>query len=128
MYILCLNDMRCNTEHNEPVARAETLAELARFVQSERVEPYTEESGSQFHEGVHDYRKFFRKGGPLEWYNPPTGQAWSYKEVVDVGTVEERVVSLLEAWTREILTIPAPVVPDNVEASPMLVQAWKDAL
>lgn len=62
LWVLCLNDMRFgNIESLAPVCRAETEAELVAFLESEKVEPYRDER----------WGKAFRKGGPLEWFNPP---------------------------------------------------------
>jgi len=102
--------MRCHTEQHEVVARADTLEELAAFVESEMVEPYVDVDDSVFHGGDHRYHKFFRKGGPLEWCNKPQGDGWGYKEVIDVGTREDWMRRAGESWDKEILVIPAPVM------------------
>lgn len=131
MFILFLNDMRCNTEHCSPVARAESVEDLARFLESERVEPYDDISGSQFHSGGHTYRKCFRKGGPLEWYNPPGGVCFHYREVVDVGTLELKIQLITEHWNNHILTVPAPIVPETIAIDSnlnCLINAWKENL
>jgi len=131
MYILFLNDMRCNTEQNSPVARAETIEELARFVESERVEPYKENMGSIFHEGEHTYSKCFRKFGPLEWFNYPSGDSFYYPEVSDVGTLESHIQKVIEKWNRDVLSIPSPIPvdsaapADNGGVDATLVEAWK---
>lgn len=83
-WILLLNDMR--SEHFEtlkPVARARTREALVALVALERVEQYGEASGLEPERRdvtaalgwrVQSTRwiKVFRKGGPLEWCNPPT--------------------------------------------------------
>lgn len=62
MWILRMNDMRsAKIELYEVVARCEDNDKLEQWLILERVEPY--EDGN--------WRKTFRKGGPLEWYNDP---------------------------------------------------------
>lgn len=62
MWILRLNDMRSpKIEYMTEICRANTKEELVQFLESERVECYT----------IDHWVKEFRRGGPLEWYNPP---------------------------------------------------------
>lgn len=62
MWILQLNDMRSHKiEMSTTVCRAETKEELETFLERERVDSYKDDMWS----------KGYRKGGPLEWYNPP---------------------------------------------------------
>jgi hypothetical protein len=58
--ILC--DMRAPRieEGDRLAAWAETETALLDLMESERVQPYTDEG----------WHKTFRKGGPLEWFNP----------------------------------------------------------
>lgn len=64
MYILELNDMRMpQVEMKKIVCAAETRAELADLLRSERVPHYSDGQ----------WNKCYRKGGPLEWCNPPMG-------------------------------------------------------
>lgn len=58
---LVLNPMTCRTEEQRLVAASESREELKAAWDAERVEPYKDE---QWH-------RVYRKGGPLEWYNPP---------------------------------------------------------
>lgn len=59
-WLLMLNDMRsCRIEILTVAMTAQTKAELVEFVESERVEPYTDGN----------WGKRFRQGGPLEWFN-----------------------------------------------------------
>jgi hypothetical protein len=85
MFILYMNPMRGRCEDMEPVARAETAEELQALVKRERCEPWDDVGDKDqlhdtdaaarlsgpFVERVQNYRwrKCFRKGGPLEWYN-----------------------------------------------------------
>ncbi len=65
LWLLQLNDMRsAQIEQLTAVCRAESFDELTAFIARERApEPYTDGKWS----------KRFRKGGPLEWFNPPLG-------------------------------------------------------
>jgi len=65
-YVLRLNDMRMGKiEHAALVCKAATPEELIQFLNEEKVEPYIDERESR------RWGKSFRKGGPLEWFNPP---------------------------------------------------------
>lgn len=69
-FVLVLNDMRSpKIEIVRPAVRADTPEELVAFMERERVEPYREPTG--YLDGT--WYKVFRKGGPLEWFNPPFG-------------------------------------------------------
>jgi hypothetical protein len=87
MWILALNDMRApKIETSEFVARADVAEKLHQWMRDERVEPYTEDN----------WRKVFKKGGPLEWYNEPfsgMGQGVMY-----FGTEEEWVQRALKNY------------------------------
>ena len=108
MFVLFLNDMRCHTEHNAPVARAETEEELHTFLESQMVEPYVDEDSSAFHSGGHQYHKCFRKGGPLEWFN--SFEASYSGGIKDIGTLEDRLEQTRLWWEDEVMSIPAPVI------------------
>jgi len=69
MWILQLNPMMGNHEQLRPVARAETREQLEQFLQSQAVDSYTDDDGSNMCGGK--LRKSFRKGGRLEYFNPP---------------------------------------------------------
>jgi hypothetical protein len=69
MWILQLNPMTANFENLSAVARAETREQLVAFLLREQVEPYTDDDGENMCGGK--LRKSFRKGGPLEYLNPP---------------------------------------------------------
>jgi hypothetical protein len=84
VWILFLNDMRmAHSEDTTPVARADTKEELEALMVREKVEPYTDPSGlpptspetepsaSSYRCNSQTWHKSYRKGGPLEWYNPP---------------------------------------------------------
>ena len=96
MFLLRLNPMRANAEHNIVVARAETVDRLIAFVNSERVEPYRDG----------EWHKCFRQGGPLEWYNPPDANPW-YPCFHDIGTLEDAIQSTISDWNGMLARIYA---------------------
>lgn len=69
MWVLQLNPMMDNYENLRACARAETREALERFVAIETVERYTDDAGTNMMGGK--LWKSFRKGGPLEFLNPP---------------------------------------------------------
>lgn len=80
MFILSLNDMRSGKiEHLTTVCQADTEKELLDLIEREKVHQYWEEfdPGRGTDPNAFDYippkkwSKCFRKGGPLEWFNPP---------------------------------------------------------
>jgi hypothetical protein len=74
-------------EMMDAFARAESKEALVSFVNNEKTSPYGEEK----------WQKFFKKGGPLEWCNPPSIDEDSY---VDVGTYEKRVDMEIKKFTK----------------------------
>lgn len=117
-WILILNDMRGRCEDMRPVARAETKEALVAFMERER-EPW-EDTGEKhqlhdtdsearvrgpFVERIPSYRwnKTFRKGGPLEWFNPPFGD--SPENFWNVGTEEDFAEQGRQAYRNKILPI-----------------------
>jgi hypothetical protein len=125
MWILCLNDIRHGRfEDLTPVVRADTKKALELFVDSERCEPYTDcgdrtiihdtdsiaqDAGRAVPEQIEGYRwsKVFKKGGPLEWYNPPNDSFPCFRHI---GTLDENIGAAIarvhEWWNREIMVIP----------------------
>jgi len=80
MWILRLNDMRSpKAEMYEVVAKSEDNNKLEQWLQCEKVEPYQEDN----------WRKVFRKGGPLEWYNWP--ESYSVQGIFCICSEEEYV-------------------------------------
>jgi hypothetical protein len=62
MFILAMNDMRyAHVETIKELCWASTIQELDDFLNSETVEYYKDGQ----------WGKQYRKGGPLEWKNPP---------------------------------------------------------
>lgn len=88
MWMLQMNPMTGNTEDRHPIGWAETKEELEAFVNAERVDPYQEPGTSHFDGKPTTWRKTFRKGGPLEWMNPPEF-AWEDNVYVNLGTREQ---------------------------------------
>jgi len=72
MFVLFLNDMRFpNIEMTTCAARSKEKGELERLLESERVEPYTDEVEGVGGAAGRRWGKIFRKDGPLEWFNEP---------------------------------------------------------
>lgn len=100
MFVLQLNPMQSNAENVVPVFRAESREELMALLQGEQVEPYTTDN---------QWRKCFRQGGPLEWFNyPDGGYAWiDVPAIVDIGTREDWMRQAGERYDRTIAGIHA---------------------
>lgn len=94
-WVLQLN--RVTMAHVEdliPACRANSKEELKAFLEREKVEPYRDGQ----------WGKNFRKGGPLEWFNPP----WPHDEdrhFVEVN-VAERVLEYRARLEAGLLGIP----------------------
>lgn len=69
---LVLNPMQGNIEGYKRFGVFLTREEAIAFYQAEVVESYRESGPSTFGPGDKTYLKHFRKGGPLEWFNPLT--------------------------------------------------------
>lgn len=68
-WILYLNRMTdAHIEDISPVGFAETRGALEAFVKQQSVPLYRDGQ----------YMKTFKKGGPLEWFNPPDGWSHNY--------------------------------------------------
>lgn len=77
MWFLQLNDMRSpKVERLSLVAYSEHRDALLKFLDDQMSEPYVDGH----------WRKVYRQGGPLEWFNPPFDLVES---VVDAGTEED---------------------------------------
>lgn len=88
MWVLQLNMMRNRTESRTAVAFSESKEKLEAFVAGERVEPYGDEGFSDFGGHGTTFQKVFRKGGPLEWFNPPES-LFGDDAFVDIGTEDD---------------------------------------
>lgn len=75
IWVLMLNDMRsAKFESLSPAARAPTREELEALVAEETVELYQDGR----------WRKTFRRGGPLEWFNRPASVGEHYVDFCQV--------------------------------------------
>lgn len=72
VYILALNCMRHRIEQRTIIAVSYEKEKLISWYNSLRTEPYTTEGSPSFevHGDSHKWRKFFKAGSELEWYNP----------------------------------------------------------
>jgi hypothetical protein len=109
MWVLQLNSIYEKAESRDILFRAETKEELIAFVVRESVEAYVdvEENSPKY-----TYTKRFRKGGPLEGFNPPDSinDPSCY---VNVRTLEEHLKET-EAFCRkrwEETVMSRPTVP-----------------
>ena len=123
-FVLLLNDMRAQkTEVLTPVCRASTREALLTLLNRERVAQYadvgphhiahTTDAVAQIFGGTvveereeYCWTKSFRKGGPLEWFNPPWGDDAS--AIRDVGSLELWIEQTCQAYERDVLSIPEP--------------------
>jgi len=92
MFILKLKDMRsAKIEHLTTVGWSDSREVIEKLLADEKVEPYQDAFGAG-----HSFGKTFRKGGPLEWYNPPEelfGQG-----IIDLGTYEDYIAKAQLDW------------------------------
>lgn len=102
MYILQLNPMTDKYERLSAVACAETAEALSAFVESERVEPYSDGDGLNMCGGA--LTKYFRKGGPLEFFNPPDREGC----IVDVGTEDDWAERARESYRAQMRQLHKP--------------------
>ena len=102
MWALQLNPMTANAEQVVPVAVGETEQDIIALLERDTVEPYTDGQ----------WRKVFRQGGILEWYNPPMGgAAWiGVPAVVDIGTEEDWINDAVEAMKQRWQDLMAQTV------------------
>jgi hypothetical protein len=99
MFILVMNDMRyANIETLRELCWASTIQELDDFLNSERVEYYKDGQ----------WGKQYRKGGPLEWKNPPYyGYAIEVPESIEMhGIMYSNPVPVLIALEQFKNTLP----------------------
>jgi hypothetical protein len=91
MWLLQLNDMRASQiEIMAPVARADSRASIMALLTREGTAPYRDGP----------WRKEFRQGGPLEWFNPPSGEyGCIFFEVLPLDAwLEEEYMSYLASF------------------------------
>ena len=73
IFYLSLADMRGWVDRILPVVAFEELSRLEEWMEAQK-EPWTDlnEDGTKDEYGkTHKYQKTYKKGSPLEWYNPP---------------------------------------------------------
>ena len=103
MFALHLNPMMSNTEVTACVAIADTREQLEEFLEQERVEPYSESGQSMFHSGETTYHKVFKKGGPLEMFNPPESSYCEPSGIIEIPSPEEIEEHYTNAMNLEIM-------------------------
>lgn len=116
-WILSLNHMRERTEERRNVACADTRAALEAFVAAERAPaPYTELEEARHVVGRDgDYvtpwkwHKVFRKGGPLEWFNPPDAQ--SFVELISEEAAAQQLITERRRWLSTIQFVTEVYTP-----------------
>jgi hypothetical protein len=97
MFVLQLNDMRAsNAENLTWVARAETKEKLQRFLENEKVEYYKDGR----------WGKTYRKGGPLEWCNPPFSSDDAF---VDVKSADEWAANARQRFDDQVMGLPQAI-------------------
>lgn len=119
MWVLMLNDMRnSKIEILTTVIRSETKEALKEFVNSQKVDSYIDAAehithhttgflaGTTDHKGSYSYHKSFKKGGILEWYNPPY-DCDEHKHYVNVGTEQDWIEEAKKNYATCVLSIPA---------------------
>lgn len=77
VYFLILNDMRGSYERDTMIAASFDRDKIVKFITSEMVEPYDDCPSMDDYGNVHKWHKVFKKGGPLEWFNPPLGDMFT---------------------------------------------------
>ena len=111
LYVLKLNDMRWpKFEMSNAIAKSENRDDLVEFLERERVELYKEEVEGR------RWAKSFRKGGPLEWFNPPTAPDYSGSNSMH-GIVEYMSLDDVLRHTREEYEAVLAAIPDVSEIS-----------
>jgi hypothetical protein len=78
LYLLRLNDMRSPQIEIMTDICVGTHRDLKEFIQNETDAPYTDRGGSR------PWHKTFRKGGPLEWFNPPSELFGSFVQLITI--------------------------------------------
>lgn len=104
-WLLQMNHMRGRTEDMVYICYAETKEELVELLEKERVETYQTE-GENLYSGLKTkWTKVFRKGGPLEWMNPPGENRQD--NFIDIGTEEDWENRARLDYNNLLMSIPA---------------------
>jgi len=69
-YGLVMQNMCGNSENTQLMALSFEKQKLIDWHNEQLVEPYNDDGPDNFNDGIKQYHKVFRKGGPLEWVNP----------------------------------------------------------
>jgi hypothetical protein len=70
-YFWHLNNMMSNYEHSETFGPFDSEQHAIDWLDEQRTDPYTEDGPDMFSSNPKSYRKVFKKGSILEWFNPP---------------------------------------------------------
>jgi hypothetical protein len=96
MFLLILNPMFGLAEEETILARAATREAIEELLWRETVEPYVDASR---------WRKFFRKGGPLEWFNHPEAGTRRRRPIVEHPGRDEAMRLAGEQWDEMMANI-----------------------
>ena len=104
-YILCLADMHGGVDKSKPVAVFSELELLRSYYQSQLADaPWQDAESPDNYGNVHKWHKVFKKGSPLEWYNPLTSfDIQSWQDVAFGGVIENWSSSYPE---QDTFTVP----------------------
>ena len=113
MVLLQLRELVASVPDKGPqilaVARSDNVELLRALYQAERVEPYSD----TLIDGT-SVVKTFRRGGSLEMYLPPDDES---QMLVDLGTKEDRLHSMIQELTERINTEWDAVVQNTVSCN-----------
>lgn len=96
MWLLFLHDMRSDKPGEvKAVCRAESKVDLVNLICRETVAPYADFKDEYPGGGPGTWHKSFRKGGPLEWCDPPDPayERGHYKHMQPVDDVVKQQVA-----------------------------------
>lgn len=98
--IILMNDMRGKAENVQEIDMAFPDRQAAiDYINSQKVEPYQDEPSMDDYGHTHGYSKTFKKGSPLEWFNPLSESQMQGDLIWNQGIVEiEEVMS--PQWRR----------------------------
>ena len=102
---LMLNPMRGNSEEMHVIACATNPDILLAFIERETVEPYSDSASGipdSFTGDLRVWNKNFRKGGPLEWYNPIEHCLGFGGGIQEMGSKEEYLKIHSDKWDNYI--------------------------
>ena len=70
VYYLILNPMKYQIEAQQCVAIADERQKLIDWYNNLKADPYIENTEINGGRSCREFRKYFKKGSPLEWFNP----------------------------------------------------------